>query len=57
MSLDSNLEVQQVNGEYEAQEGHMEKYLAMVKELMASFQSIKVEYVSRAINTETDLLS
>ena len=49
--------VQQVNGEYETREGHMEKYLAMAKELMARFQSVKMEYVPRAMNVEVDLLS
>ena len=45
VSLDPNLVVQQVNGEYETWEGHMAKYLAMAKELMAHFQSVKVEYI------------
>ncbi|XP_052197259.1 uncharacterized protein LOC127804437 [Diospyros lotus] len=57
VSSDSNLVVQQVNGEYEARESHMARYLAMVKELMAHFQHVKVEYVPRAMNTEADLLS
>ena len=43
MSLDSNLVVQQVNEEYETREGHMAKYLAMVKELM----TFDIEYRPR----------
>ena len=46
-----------MNGKYEAREGHMAKYLAMAKGLMARFQSMKVEYIPRAIYVEVDLLS
>ena len=46
-----------MNGEYKAREDNMEKYMAIVKELMTRFQSVKVEYVPRAMNTEADLLS
>lgn len=41
MSSDSNLAVQQVNGEYEAREGYIARYLAMVRELIARFQLVK----------------
>lgn len=57
VSSNPNLLVQQVNGEYKAWECHMVKNLAMVKELMAHFQSLKVEYIPRAMNMEADLLS
>ncbi|XP_052197247.1 uncharacterized protein LOC127804425 [Diospyros lotus] len=57
VSSDSNLVVQQVNGEYEARESHMATYLAMARELIARFQSIKVEYVPRAMNTKANMLS
>ena len=57
MSSDFNLVVQQVNGEYEAREGHIAKYLAMAKKWMTHFQSVKVKYVPRAMNAKADLLS
>ncbi|XP_052193775.1 uncharacterized protein LOC127802122 [Diospyros lotus] len=57
VSSDSNLVVQQVNGEYEARGAHMARYLAMVRDLIARFQYVKVEYVPRAMNTKADLLS
>ena len=57
VSSNLNFVVQQMNGVYEAQKGHITKYLAMAKELMARFRSVKVEYVPWAMNMEADLLS
>ena len=42
VSSDSNMVVQQVNGEYEAREGHIAKYLAMAKQWMVPISKCEV---------------
>ncbi|XP_022023482.1 uncharacterized protein LOC110923705 [Helianthus annuus] len=55
--VDSLLVANQVNGEYEAREANMIEYLEQVKQVMASFESCKVEHVPRSKNKKTDALS
>ena len=54
---DSKLVVFQVNGEFEAREETMLKYLRIVKTQMALFEECLVEYVPREENTKADALS
>nr|XP_017227468.1 PREDICTED: uncharacterized protein LOC108203223 [Daucus carota subsp. sativus] len=54
---DSKLVVFQVNGEFEAREEAMSKYLRIVKTQMAQFEECLVEYVPREENTKADALS
>nr|XP_017225332.1 PREDICTED: uncharacterized protein LOC108201552 [Daucus carota subsp. sativus] len=54
---DSKLVVFQVNGEFEACEEAMTKYLRIVKTQMAQFEECQVEYVPREENTKADALS
>ncbi|XP_063943205.1 uncharacterized protein LOC135150603 [Daucus carota subsp. sativus] len=54
---DSKLVVFQVNGEFEAREETMLKYLRIVKTQMALFEECSVEYVPREENTKADALS
>ena len=54
---DSKLVVFQVNGEFEAWEDTMLRYLRIVKTQMALFEECIVEYVPREKNTKADALS
>nr|XP_017225012.1 PREDICTED: uncharacterized protein LOC108201232 [Daucus carota subsp. sativus] len=54
---DSKLVVFQVNGEFEAREETMLRYLRIVKTQMALFEECIVEYVPREENTKADALS
>ncbi|XP_063949855.1 uncharacterized protein LOC135152711 [Daucus carota subsp. sativus] len=54
---DSKLVVFQVNGEFEAREETMLKYLRIVKAQMELFEECLVEYVPREENTKADTLS
>ena len=54
---DSKLVVSQVNGEFEAREEVMVKYLRLVKAMMTQFEECQVEYVPREENTKADALS
>ncbi|XP_063938093.1 uncharacterized protein LOC135147954 [Daucus carota subsp. sativus] len=54
---DSKLVVFQVNGEFEAREDTMVRYLRIVKTQMALFEECIVEYVPREENTKADALS
>nr|XP_017246425.1 PREDICTED: uncharacterized protein LOC108218012 [Daucus carota subsp. sativus] len=54
---DSKLVVFQVNGEFEAREDTMLRYLRIVKTQMALFEECIVEYVPREENTKADALS
>ncbi|XP_021991432.1 uncharacterized protein LOC110888200 [Helianthus annuus] len=55
--VDSLLVANQVNGEYEAREANMIEYLEQVKQVMASFESCKVDHVPRNKNKKADALS
>ncbi|XP_063947571.1 uncharacterized protein LOC135152047 [Daucus carota subsp. sativus] len=54
---DSKLVVFQVNGEFEAREDTMLRYLRIVKTQMALFEECIVEYLPREENTKADALS
>ena len=54
---DSRLVVLQVNGEFEAREENMMKYLRIAKAQMTHFEECQVEYVPREENTKADALS
>ncbi|XP_052182038.1 uncharacterized protein LOC127794822 [Diospyros lotus] len=54
---DSNLIVQQVTGEFKARKDVMAQYLAIAKDLMARFQTVKINHVPRAQNAVPDALS
>ncbi|XP_022007340.1 uncharacterized protein LOC110906528 [Helianthus annuus] len=55
--VDSLLVANQVNGVYEAREANMIGYLEQVKQVMALFDSCKVEHVTRSKNKKADALS
>ncbi|XP_074348962.1 uncharacterized protein LOC141687835 [Apium graveolens] len=54
---DSRLVVAQFNGEFEAKEDTMVKYLRVVKEIMTQFDEWYAEHVPREENTIDDALS
>jgi ribonuclease HI/transposase InsO family protein len=54
---DSKLVVSQVNGEFEAREMNMAKYLRIVKAAIAQFDECHVEYIPREENAKADALS
>nr|XP_027118756.1 uncharacterized protein LOC113735999 [Coffea arabica] len=54
---DSQLVVLQVRGEYEAKDEIMKKYLAKVREAVASFGTFEIERVPRSQNKRADALS
>nr|XP_017221373.1 PREDICTED: uncharacterized protein LOC108198111 [Daucus carota subsp. sativus] len=54
---DSRLVVSQVNGEFEAREETMLKYLRIVKAQMTQFKECLVEHIPREENTKADALS
>ncbi|GAV79929.1 RVT_3 domain-containing protein [Cephalotus follicularis] len=56
-SGDSQLVVGLVNGEYEAREDSMAKYLTHIQSLKSAFQVFRVLKVPRAENTRADQLS
>lgn len=53
----SKLVVSQLNGEYEAHEETMQRYLRMVKEQMTQFEECQVDYIPRGENVKVDALS
>ena len=53
---ESQLIVGQVNGEYEAKEDKMAKYLSLVKNIMRWFDEVILVQVPREQNTEADTL-
>ncbi|KAK9073364.1 hypothetical protein SSX86_007688 [Deinandra increscens subsp. villosa] len=55
--VDSLLVANHIKGDYEAKSTVMALYLAQVKDLMNSFASCEVEYVSRGKNKKADVLS
>ncbi|XP_063942737.1 uncharacterized protein LOC135150384 [Daucus carota subsp. sativus] len=54
---DSRLVVSQVNGEFEAREETMLKYIRIVKAQMTQFKECLVEHIPREENTKADALS
>ena len=54
---DSQLVVGQVNGEYEAKEERMRKYLILVKSIMTSFNEVVIVQIPREQNIEADTLA
>uniref|UniRef100_A0A2N9HJD1 Uncharacterized protein n=1 Tax=Fagus sylvatica TaxID=28930 RepID=A0A2N9HJD1_FAGSY len=54
---DSQLIVGQVNGEYEAREDRMIKYLKLVREAIKWFDGVKLVQIPREQNTEADALA
>ena len=57
MFSDSRLVVGQVNGELEARDERMQKYLVQVKRLQAHFDHFNLAHVSRSGNTHADSLA
>ena len=53
----SQLIVGQVNGEYEAKEDRMAKYLNLVRNTIRWFDEVTLVQVSREQNTEADILA
>ena len=54
---DSRLIVSQVNGDYEAQEEAMKKYLRITRALMTQFDECHIEHIPREDNMKVDALS
>ncbi|GMP69335.1 hypothetical protein CsSME_00028635 [Camellia sinensis var. sinensis] len=54
---DSKLVVNQVSGEYEARDGRMSKYQALVREEIKKFPAIRVEQINREENNSADELA
>nr|XP_017246807.1 PREDICTED: uncharacterized protein LOC108218398 [Daucus carota subsp. sativus] len=54
---DSRLVVSQVNGEFEAREETMLKYLRIVKAQITLFEECQIEYIPREENAKADALS
>ncbi|GAV86725.1 RVT_3 domain-containing protein, partial [Cephalotus follicularis] len=54
---DSQLMINQINGEYEARGEEMIKYLSKIRALISKFQYCHLERIPRAYNNRTDILS
>ena len=54
---DSQLVVNQVNGEFEAREERMQEYLGMVKALIPRFQYFQISHIPRGENVAADSLA
>ena len=54
---DSKLVIGQINGDYEAKEERMQKYLKLVKHLIQEFEGVEFEQVPRSQNTAADEIS
>ena len=54
---DSQLIVKQVNGEFEARDLRMSKYLTVVKSLLCDFTDFQIIYIPREENSQADALS
>ncbi|KAL0420679.1 UNVERIFIED_CONTAM: hypothetical protein Slati_3090800 [Sesamum latifolium] len=55
--LDSQLEVKQVEGTYEAQEENMIQYLQQIAELRTGFESFQIIQILREENVKAEYLS
>lgn len=54
---DSQLIVFQINGDYEAKEDNMRRYLSKVQHLKRTFEHFSVEHIPRSANKRADVLS
>ena len=54
---DSKLVIRQINGDYEAKEERMQKYLKLTKHLIQEFEEVVFEQVPRSQNTAADEIS
>ena len=54
---DSQLIVGQVNGEYEAKEERMVKYLSLVRDIMTGFNEVIIVQIPKEQNIEADVLA
>ena len=54
---DSQLVVNQVNGDFEAREPRMFEYLKVVQSLVCDFADFKISYIPREENVQADVLS
>ena len=54
---DSQLVVGQVNGDYEAKEGRMQRYLHQAQHRISQFREVKLSRIPREQNTEADQLA
>ena len=57
VQADSKFIIGQVQGDYEAKEEIIQKYLKIVKELLQYFDSVKFQQIPRAKNAEADFLA
>uniref|UniRef100_A0A2N9IAH4 Uncharacterized protein n=1 Tax=Fagus sylvatica TaxID=28930 RepID=A0A2N9IAH4_FAGSY len=54
---DSQLVVGQVNGDYEAKEGRMQRYLHLARHQISQFREVRLSRIPREQNTEADQLA
>ena len=54
---DSQLIVEQVNGDYEAKEGRMQQYLNLVRHQISQFREVRLSRIPREQNTEANQLA
>src|ERR1044072_714981 len=54
---DSQLVVSQVQGDYQAKDEKLAKYLSKVDSFKGKFEDVKIEHVSREKNTRADILA
>ena len=54
---DSLLIASQINGEYMARDERMTAYLLKVQQTMTNFQAVRVEQISRSMNSHADVLA
>ncbi|XP_057723967.1 uncharacterized protein LOC130939916 [Arachis stenosperma] len=54
---DSQLIVQQVNGNFQVKDQLLEKYHTLVRELISQFNSLQITHIAREQNTRADALS
>nr|XP_023920829.1 uncharacterized protein LOC112032298 [Quercus suber] len=54
LNFDSKLVTGQMNGEYEANEGRMKRYVALTNQLISNFDDVKITQLLREENSEAD---
>jgi hypothetical protein len=54
---DSLLVASQINGEYMARDEHMAAYLLKVQQTITHFDTVRIEQISRNLNTHADALA
>lgn len=52
-----NYSLVQVNGDYEAKEDHIKRYLSKVEQLKCMFEKIKIEYIFKPANKRVHALA